>query len=134
MNAMIDDPRYHAIMEAMGSASMCWSNVERAGEFNSDAAISVGRNLYDSLHHLGFPNAKPTFRESLTHIINCHSRESFSNTPDYLLASYLLDCLSAFDRTVNAREAWHGRATSLANNTSPRPGEVPTAAHPLQRE
>lgn len=34
-----------AILEAMGEASMCWSNPEGAGEFDSDKAAKVGEEL-----------------------------------------------------------------------------------------
>lgn len=42
--------------------------------------------------------------------INCASAEQGSDTPDFILASYLKDCLDAFDRATNARENWYGRA------------------------
>lgn len=41
--------------------------------------------------------------------INCCSAENGSNTPDFILAAYLVNCLHAFDVAVNARESWHGR-------------------------
>lgn len=50
-----------------------------------------------------------TFRKDLQALINHHSLENGSNTPDRLLADYLADCLSSFDRAVSAREAWYGR-------------------------
>lgn len=49
------------------------------------------------------------FRDKLEALINCESRENGSNTPDFLLAEYLVDCLVAFDKAVNAREGWFGR-------------------------
>lgn len=51
----------------------------------------------------------PGFREELEALINKHSMENGSNTPDFMLADYLMECLSAFDRVVNAREKWYGR-------------------------
>lgn len=50
-----------------------------------------------------------TFREKLTSILNTESLENGSDTPDMILASYLEDCLLAFDRAVLARERWYGR-------------------------
>jgi hypothetical protein len=41
--------------------------------------------------------------------LNRHSVENGSNTPDFILAQYLLGCLSAFETAVNAREKWYGR-------------------------
>lgn len=49
------------------------------------------------------------FRKDLAAIINRNSMESGSDTPDFLLAEYLSDCLQAFDRIVKAREKWYGR-------------------------
>jgi hypothetical protein len=50
-----------------------------------------------------------TFRHALEQLINRHSMEQFSNTPDWILAAYLEGCLAAFDRAVRARETWYGR-------------------------
>ena len=33
--------------------------------------------------------------------------ENGSNTPDYMLASYLVWSLRHYERTVNAAKAWH---------------------------
>jgi hypothetical protein len=49
------------------------------------------------------------FRKELQELINRNSKENGSNTPDYILAEYLENCLAAFDRAVNLREIWHGR-------------------------
>lgn len=48
------------------------------------------------------------FRKELEHLINRHSMENGSNTPDYLLAEYLFDCLRAFDNAVRQRDSWYG--------------------------
>ena len=50
-----------------------------------------------------------TFREKLTDLINCESRENDSDTPDFILANYLADCLRAYDRALQAREQFYGR-------------------------
>ena len=52
---------------------------------------------------------KPEFRKALEHAINYHSRENGSNTPDFVLAQYLADCLAALDKAVQNREAYFGR-------------------------
>ena len=52
----------------------------------------------------------PQFRKELAALINRYSAENGSNTPDFLLAEYLTDCLDSFDRVVTAREKWYGRA------------------------
>lgn len=45
--------------------------------------------------------------------INRHSAENASNTPDFILASFLIDCLAAFNRASNKREKWYGREGAL---------------------
>lgn len=49
------------------------------------------------------------FEKALRDLINAHSAENASNTPDFILAQYLDSCLLAFDTAVQQREAWHGR-------------------------
>ena len=61
-----------------------------------------------------------TFREDLSGILNFHSMENGSNTPDGILARYLERCMSAFDEAVNDREKWHGRAVPDTQAKEPR--------------
>jgi len=42
--------------------------------------------------------------------INRCSAENGSNTPDFILAGFLMDCLAAFDAATHKREKWYGRA------------------------
>jgi len=50
---------------------------------------------------------KTTFRLELSNLINKHSKKNGSDTPDYILASYLTDCLNAFDSAVKSRTLWY---------------------------
>lgn len=50
-----------------------------------------------------------TFRQELEEVINKHSMESGSNTPDFILAEYLNDCLIAWDKGVKHRDQWYGK-------------------------
>jgi hypothetical protein len=50
-----------------------------------------------------------SFRHELQRLINSVSMENGSNTPDWILADYLSNCLQNFDLAVNAREKWYGR-------------------------
>lgn len=49
------------------------------------------------------------FRKELERLLNYHSMEKKSNTPDFILASYLVGCLAAFDAAVKDRDLWYGR-------------------------
>lgn len=55
-----------------------------------------------------FPSG--SFLAKLEELINCHSIENGSNTPDFILAEYLRGCLDNFNICVRRREEWyHGR-------------------------
>jgi len=49
------------------------------------------------------------FRKELEDLINRHSLENGSDTPDFILADYLVGCLRTFDETLVKRERWYGR-------------------------
>jgi len=51
---------------------------------------------------------KTELEKKLTDLINCESRELDSNTPDFLLAEFMVKCLDAFELTSNRREVWYG--------------------------
>lgn len=53
------------------------------------------------------------FAKDLEALLNRHSMEHASNTPDFLLARYLLSCLKAWNETSTAREHWYGMPLSL---------------------
>lgn len=48
-------------------------------------------------------------RDELAEIINRHSAENGSDTPDFILAEYLTGCLAMYDRALAAREHWYER-------------------------
>ena len=57
------------------------------------------------------------FRKELEELINRYSLENGSNTPDFMIADYLIKCLEVFDKTVQDREHWYGRGIKVINNT-----------------
>jgi hypothetical protein len=46
------------------------------------------------------------FQKELTKLINKYSLENKSNTPDFILASYLVGCLRNFEISVQKRTGW----------------------------
>lgn len=48
------------------------------------------------------------FRNELKALINKHSMENSSNTPDHILADYLIRCIDNFTETTQSRESWYG--------------------------
>jgi hypothetical protein len=61
-----------------------------------------------------------TFRVQLERAINSNSMENGSNTPDFILAAFLHQCLEAFDAATVERERWYGIKTGqkLGNEES----------------
>lgn len=49
---------------------------------------------------------KKSFKKELEDLINSHSKETGSDTSDFILAEYLNDCLLAFDKAVTRRREW----------------------------
>ena len=49
-----------------------------------------------------------TLEQEIQKAINRHSAESGSNTPDFILAQFLMKCLTAFDAATQQREDWYG--------------------------
>lgn len=41
--------------------------------------------------------------------LNRYSAENPSNTPDWILAQFLLGCLAAWNQGIQQRETWYGR-------------------------
>lgn len=48
--------------------------------------------------------SRRSFGDNLKDLINTHSLENGSNTPDFILCSYLMQCLSNFNATVSSRD------------------------------
>lgn len=57
-----------------------------------------------------------SFQQELTDLINRHSKENGSDTPDFILAQYLNDCLTLFNNTLDSREKWYGRHVNENRN------------------
>jgi hypothetical protein len=56
------------------------------------------------------PDAEAGLRRRMAHAINFASRESVSNTPDFILADLVADQLAAFERASLRREEWYGKS------------------------
>ena len=49
------------------------------------------------------------FEKELCALINRHSKENDSNTPDFILAEYLQGCLENFGVAMKSRDKFFGR-------------------------
>ena len=63
------------------------------------------------------------FRRDLQTLINRHSRENDSGTPDFILARYLDQCLAAFNDAMQARARWYGFEVPGLARGKPAPGD-----------
>jgi hypothetical protein len=48
------------------------------------------------------------FQKELENLINIHSVDNEYNTPDYILAEYLINCLTTYS-IIHSRMNWHER-------------------------
>ncbi len=48
-----------------------------------------------------------TFQEELKDLINKHSIENHSNTPDFILAQFMFNCLLSYETAVKAKSIWN---------------------------
>jgi hypothetical protein len=55
------------------------------------------------------------FENELATLINRYSKENESNTPDFILARYMSDCLEAFTKASRNRESWYGKSLSIGS-------------------
>ena len=64
------------------------------------------------------------FKKDLERIINCNSIENGSDTPDWMLADYLMGCLEIYENTIKEREKWYGRPPKIYT-------DIPVPSHPV---
>ncbi len=63
------------------------------------------------------------FRDDLETLLNRHSMENGSDTPDFILAEYLTNCLQAFDTALHSRTHWY-RPAEQKDGPNPEPLEA----------
>ena len=51
---------------------------------------------------------KTELETKLAELLNRENREADSDTPDFLLAEFMMNCLDAFELASNKREGWYG--------------------------
>lgn len=65
-----------------------------------------------------------SFEEELRGLINRHSRENGSNTPDFILSNFMAHCLEAFEVATHQRETWYGVKHRPGQSAPPGPASV----------
>lgn len=90
-----------------------WIDVQKQEDFM--ARTITGCDIFHSP-----PSARDLVKEErgleeeVRAAINRASRENISNTPDFLLAEYLMRCLAAYETATRGRDRWYGM--------NPKPG------------
>ncbi len=56
---------------------------------------------------------RPTLEQALKSLLNRYSVENGSNTPDFILAAYMLASLKAFETASVDRERWYGQSLRI---------------------
>ena len=70
---------------------------------NPDAARSLVLSRLDARKDIEGTG----LRKDLAALLNRHSKENESQTPDYILADYLCSVLAAYELAVMRRDIWH---------------------------
>jgi hypothetical protein len=80
------------------------------------APVSERKQMSDTSENEHDPECTceaPTFEQELVGLINKHSMERYSGTPDWILANFLAMVLRQFDCAVQMRANWRGESTEL---------------------
>lgn len=62
----------------------------------------------------------------IQHALNYHSAENDSDTPDYILADFLMGCLEAYNKAVLRRDKGHEKGVIKPLTYTPQWVEPPT--------
>lgn len=86
-----------------------WSQDVNSGMITDDHGQAQGIPLDWSRDATAEVNERYTrFRDELEHLINSFSMENGSDTPDFMLAAFMVDQLMAFDALMQKRDGWYG--------------------------
>lgn len=103
----------HEMREKLASfARQCFGNLFTRGKFVNEVLPTEEMEASIACilaHEDSAPHEVSSFGKELESLINRHSIENGSNTPDFILAEYLQQCLSAWNSAVASRENWYGR-------------------------
>jgi len=67
------------------------------------------------------PN-RDLLKVELRSLLNRHSAENESDTPDFILSEYMMDCLAAFEKATLRRTKWYIYPNDLAADPDDPPG------------
>lgn len=87
-----------------------YPSMQAAVEFNHDRARETEYGFHIDEGSYAVLQAERTknedFQKELEHLLNKHSKENESGTPDFLLAEYLTQQLVVWNNSITARAVW----------------------------
>ena len=72
-------------------------------------------------------------RKNIEKLLNSACQENESNTPDFVLAEYLIGCLNVFNTAVIKRDNWYGRVFFDMKDSFTDPAHNPEQSQHTER-
>jgi hypothetical protein len=100
-------------------AAICKLTTESQKDKTPDEVLEQCDRLSLAIEGVGYITSEPiketettiiklSFEQSIRLVINTYSKENESNTPDYILSEYIINCLDAFNYATKFRDAHKG--------------------------
>ena len=107
-----------AVTLAVGAASMCWENMGGTGLYNGEQALGIVDGLVAWITGPLPELPSRTLEQDLAAVLNKHSAENVSDTPDFILAGALIAVLNTLDWAILRRGTWYGHHCSVDGGCS----------------
>jgi hypothetical protein len=89
------------------SAVLKFQGSDRGPRLIPNQRVVLRGHLTETPAHGGAIIEPKTFEQDLEQLINKHSVENTSNTPDFVLAAYISGCLAAFAEATKGRDCYY---------------------------
>ena len=89
----------------------CWMGPSRSGGPVNPWGACPNNPITDDEDLSKVEQVQPTFAKELSNLLNRHSIENESDTPDWILAEYIRKTLEAWNSSVLQRDKWYGHKT-----------------------
>ncbi len=106
----MSEERNFMIEEIRGAVARGWCAPANSHKvMDGDLAEAISQEILTLIGSNREIEQPTTFLGELERLVNKYSRENASDTPDFILADYMDNCLIAYNSAVYAREKWYGR-------------------------
>jgi len=101
------------IMEALARGYCVEPNTSKV--LDSDLIMAMTKEVLTSVGFIPKDDSHPLdqLEKEFAKVINRNSVENWNNTPDFILAKYLIDCLKVFSDINRNREQWYGKELKI---------------------